>query len=271
MTTWKALTGRVTLFTGPVPLGAPLSALDLFKKVWGRNPENYQSNANALAPSVAQGRRAGMTVGCSVLPGRIDLNFQPLPKPVQGIAPTFVLIENTVQLDDELQHVVESIGGDVTSIPLLRVGVYLHFAQLAPNIPEANKLLMTVIPDQIRPQLTSEEDFILQINRPRRSGSVDGVKMNHVIKWSMDRFQVFNLPLPTGGTVIGPGSMAFPQRQEFIAASVVFDVNNVAGSLLLNGQQQVALMREILVWIRQTQGELGLTIEGSRNDKMAQR
>src|SRR5271156_6354215 len=270
MTTWKALTGRVTLFTGPVPTGAPLSALDLFKKVWGRDPENYQSNANALAPSVAQGKRAGMTVGCALIPGRIDFNFSPLPKAVSGVAPTFVLIENTAQLDDELQHVVESIEGDAASIPLLRVGVYLHFAQLAPNIPEANKLLMSVIPDQIRPRLTSEEDFILQINRPRASGSVDGVKINYGIKWSMDRFQVFNISVLPGATAIGPGNMAFPQRQEFIAASVTFDANNVAVSSLLNRKQQAALMREILISVKQTKVELGLNIEGSRNDKMAQ-
>jgi hypothetical protein len=257
MSQWKALIGRITLFPGPLPSGPLPSALELYKKLWGGEPDNFQTSANALMPTIAQGKRAGMMVGCAVHPVRIDLSLNPGPASSEGGGTSFVLIEDTRQLHAELIRLIEFIDGEVGLYSVCRVGVYLHFLQLSVNIEQANKLLIAVIPDLYRARITDEEDFIFQINRPRASHAVEGVRLNHITKWSMDRFQVLNLAV-----VADSRSILSPERKEFIAASVTFDSNNVPTSASLNRNEQSSLLRECLIASEQMQREIGVKVEG---------
>lgn len=254
MTDWKALAGRITLFPGsPAPL---LSASELYKQAWGINPENFLTGANALAPTIAQGKRAGIALNCSVHPTRIDFNFLPPPSATADMS--LRLIEDTSQLRAELAQLIDFISGHDISNSVSRVGVYFHFVALAPNIEEANKMLMAVLPNQYRIGITNEEDFIFQINTPRMSSDVTNVKMNYVMKWNLDRFQVLNISIPmSGGAAMSP-----PRPQEFIAASVTFDYNNVPVSSPLTREQQSSLLSEFLKASEEIQKAIGLNIEG---------
>jgi hypothetical protein len=263
MTDWKALTGRITLFAGPPASGPLLSALDLFQKVWGNSPDNFQSNPNALMPSLAQGKRDGLTVGCIVQPTRIDFNLTPPPPATRedgGVSLT--LIEDTIQLHAELGRLIDFIGGFVVTNSVARVGLFLHFLNLTPNITEANNTLLTVMPNQYRVRIADEEDFIFQINRPHKSRKVEGIKVNCVTKWNVDRFQVFNVSIAMNAPVVDSRTIPSQQGQEFIAASVVFDINNVPAHDPLDGKQQSSLLMECLTEAKGMQRDFGLKVEG---------
>ena len=264
MSAWRALAGRITLFPGPgaVPTAPLASALELYKEAWGGEPDLLQKSVNALAPTIAQGKRAEMTVGCAVHPVRIDFNLTP-PAASEEAGMTFRLIEDTRQFHTELVRLIKFIGaGVVGSASVNRVGIFLHFVQLAADIQEANKLLTAVMPDQYRVRITDEEDFVFQINRPQASLGVEGVKMNYLVKWSVDRFQVFNFAIPTGASVTGSQSILPPPSHQFIAASVTFDHNNVPAASPLVGKQQSSLLSEGLRTSEEMQQSISLGIEG---------
>jgi len=263
MTDWKALAGRISLFAGSPASGPLLTALDLFQKVWSGNPDNFQSNPNILMPSFAQGKRGGLTVGCVVQPTRIDFNFSPPPPAAHEDGVTsLALIEDTNQLHMELGRVIKSIEGLIVTSSVTRVGVFLHFLTLISNVEEANKVLVSVMPNQYRVRITNEEDFIFQINRPRMSHNVKGIKVNSLTKWNVDRFQVFNVAIPVSGPVVDSRTIPSQVGQEFIAASVVFDINNVPANDPLGGKQQSSLLTECLIEAREMQREYGLNVEG---------
>lgn len=264
MSVWKALTGRISLFPSS-PSSAPLpSALELYKRVWGADPENFQSSPNALVPTVAQGRRDGLTVGCSVHPTRVDLNLTPPLGTRESGDMTLVLIEDTVQLHTELARLVNFVGDrrGIGADAVSRVGLNLHFITLMPNIEETNKTLISVMPEQYRTRIKDEEDFIFQINRPRASRQVEGIRVNYIAKWSMDRFQLFNISIQANLPVIDARGIPSQKGQGFTAASVVFDNNNVPVTFSLGPQQQSSLLLECLSEAEKLQREIGLQIEG---------
>jgi hypothetical protein len=263
MTDWKALAGRITLFAGSPASGPLLKALDLFQIVWNGNPDNFQSNPNVLMPSFANGKRDGLTVGCIVQPTRIDFNFTP-PPPISledGSTP-LALIEDTTRLHNELARVIGSIDELKVTSSVSRVGLFLHFLSLVSDVEAANKLLISVMPNQYHVQITKEEDFIFQINRPRMSHNVEGIKLNSLAKWNVDRFQVFNVAIAAGSPVVDSRTMPSRPEHEFIAASVVLDINNVPTNDTLNGKQQSSLLIEGLSEMIETQRGIGLNVEG---------
>jgi hypothetical protein len=203
-----------------------------------------------------------MTVGCAVHPIRIDFTITPLNPSLESGGRPFMLIEDTPELHAELTRVIESVGREAATYTVCRVGVYLHFITITPTIEEANRVLHTVIPEPYRAPIVHEEDFILQINRPRASTEIPGIKINYITKWSMDRFQVFNLSIPVGTAVADSRIAPSSQAQEYLAASVTIDNNNTPVVFSLSSQQQASLLRETLIQAELMQEELGLKVEG---------
>ena len=263
MSDWKALAGRITLFAGSPPSGPSLTALDLFQKVWSGNPDAFQSSPNPLVPSFARGKRRDLTVGCVVQPTRIDFNINPPPPPTlpaESLIP-FIQIEDTSQLHAALEQVIKSINELNVTNSINRVGLFLHFLRLAPGIEAANKTLVSVMPNQYGARITTEEDFIFQINRPHVSNSVREIKINCVVKWNVDRFQVFNVAIAMNAPVVDSRTLPSQPGQEYIAASVVFDINNVI-TRALDASEQTSLLAEGLTEAKKMQRDLGLNVEG---------
>src|SRR5450759_3474399 len=78
MNMWKGQIGRITLFPA-APMGPQLpSAVELYRQVWGGDPDSFQKQANPLAPSVAQGIRKGFAVVCTAQPLRFDYTVGPI-------------------------------------------------------------------------------------------------------------------------------------------------------------------------------------------------
>lgn len=109
------------------------------------------------------------------------------------------------------------------------------------------------------------------INRPYTSGGVGTIKMNSLTKWSVDRLQVLTVSIPMGAapTLVSANAIsASRQTEEFIAARVTFDNNNVPIETPLPSTQQSSLLNEALIAAAKTQQEIGLNTEGFQNVKL---
>ncbi len=270
MNEWKSSGGRITLF--PAAMSSPsLSALELYRQVWGEEPDGFQKQANPLMPSVAHGNHNGLKAGCLAQPARIDFSLTP-PSSQQKEAQeaqedvSFPLIEDTALLRAELSRIIDIVDQNPVLNSVIRVALGVQFLALKPTSAEANAVLIASIPEQYGVKITDEEDFIFQINRPYTSRSAGGIKTNFITKWSVDRLQILTFALQAGGPITSGQTMASgSQTAQFIAASVNFDVNNVQTASLLPSGQPASLLREALVAVAQMQQGIGLNIEGFQN------
>jgi hypothetical protein len=271
MNEWKPSVGRITLFPTLSTSTFPPSALEFYRKVWGGEPDNFQKQANPLMPTVAMGKRGSLMASCSTHPTRIDFSLTP-PMPPQNAAPTSLpLIEDGGQLHAELESVVDFIRKGPLSAPIVRVALSAQFLIVKSNFAEANEAVTKTIPNQYGVRTTNEEDLIFQINRPYTSNTADGVRMNSITKWSVDRHQVLTFLFPLLGTVTTASanrSSAKPQIEEFIAGSVTFDNNNVQRESALSSLQQSAILLEALAGLEKMQRDIGLNIEAFQNAKL---
>ena len=271
MSEWTALLARITIFPAPLSVTLP-SALDLYKKVWEGDPTSFQGPTNPLSPSLAQGKHAGLAISCSVHQSRIDFNLSPVGPESASETPKLFVIEDSKELHDEFASIARTIGKGLLATSVLRVATFLQFVSIEANSMEANKALMSIVPEQYRIKLGDEEEFVLQISRPRTSEHVEKLKMNLITKWSVQRFQVVSLLVPMGAVpiVAAPQSGIAPQVTEFITASVGFDINNapVAADRPLSSGQQSSLLLEGLAHTARSMREDGLKIKGFENGKL---
>jgi hypothetical protein len=124
---------------------------------------------------------------------------------------------------------------------------------------------MSIIPDQYRPNLTDEETFILQINRPRVLPDVEQLRMNYITKWSAESIRVVTMVLPRDPAVGLAPNISSPTAREFLAASFSLDINNVPTAQPLTSEQQSSLLLNGMTWAAETQRACGLNIEGFDN------
>jgi hypothetical protein len=268
MSEWKSSGGRITLFPATMSSPSP-SALELYRQVWGEEPDSFQKQANPLAPSVAQGNRSGLKAGCVAQPTRIDFTLTPpsSKQEEEQEVVSFPLIEDTGLLRADLTRTIDAVGLTPVISSVVRVALGIQFLNLKPSCTEANGLLIAHIPEQYGVKVTDEEDFVFQINRPYRSRSAAGIKTNFITKWSVDQLQILTFAVPVGGTATGSAQIPGPgsQTDKFIAASVNFDVNNAPMETKLPDRQATSLLHEALVTIAQMQKTIRLNVEGFQN------
>jgi|ERR1700733_12208628 len=257
MAKWQIFIGRVTLFpqlTAPAALPSP--AL-LFRQVWGNDPDAYQKAANPMAPSFAQGKVNEFAATCAVHPTRIDLQVMGQQGP-ESVG-TLTVVEDTAGLHGEMAGIIHAVGS--MGINCSRAAIYIQLVTLTPDVKTANQVLIGVIPKTYGIQIQDEEDFIFQVNRPYKSAAVPTLEMNSILKWSLEKFQVIKLIVPPGG-IASPasGSITNPENQEFITASLSFDVNNRPARLGSHDQESV--LSEALERVSAAQKELGFKLKG---------
>jgi hypothetical protein len=262
MSEWKSSGGRITLFPAALS-SATLSALDLYKQVWGQDPDSFQKQANPLQPTVAQGRHGGLTASCLSQPARIDFSLTP-PSSDEGMPlVSLPLITDTASLRAELIKITDFIAiGTVKAV--VRVALSVQFLALKDSFAEANKAITAVISGEYGVRITEEEDFIFQVNRPHASRTFEDIRVNCITKWSVDRHQILTFALSTGGTpnTAQISSATSPQTDTFITAGINFDINNVPTDTALSPEKPHALLRAALTEVAQMQQAIGLNIEG---------
>jgi hypothetical protein len=267
MNEWKSSGGRITLF--PAAVSSPsLSARELYRQVWGEEPDGFQRQANPLMPSIANGSHNGLKAGCFAQPARIDFNLTPPSSPQEesqeGVS--FPLIEDTALLRAELLRIIDAVDQNTALSSVVRVALGVQFLALKASSAEANAVLAASIPEQYGVKITDEEDFIFQINRPYTSRRVEGIKTNFITKWSVDRLQIITLAVQVGGPTTSAQTPASgSQTAQFIAASVNFDINNVQTPSPLPNDQPASMLREALTAVARMQQAIGLNIEGFQN------
>ena len=265
MSEWKPLIGRITLFPTISAPSRSFSVVDLYRRLWDSDPDGFQNQTNVMLPTVAHGKRNGITAQLLFLPARIDINLLPASNPDEMSSTSLVLIEDTNQFHRELRHLIEVINKDHISDSASRVAISVQFVNLKSSSAETNKALLSVLPKQYRVNLVDETDFVLQVNRPRPSHNLQSVRMNFLRRWSTERLQVMRMAISSAGLSISSSKGAQPEVQavEFPAASVSFDNNNAPDpSNPLGKEQQAALLTEGPVAIEATQKEIGLKVEG---------
>jgi len=266
MNQWKALNGRITLLPAAFTSSPLASALELYRRVWGVDPDSFQKLPNALAPTLAQGKLGDMMATCSAHPTRIDLNL--VPAPDNEVPMSIALIEDTSQLRSKLLEIVDAINRGSIEGSIARVALGLHFLVPKESCAEANKTLISVIPDRYGVRITDEEDFIFQINQPYPSRKAKDYRMNAVTKWSVDRLQVLTFSVQAGSAgapQVASSAPVMPQTKTFMAASVSFDFSNVPTEHPLSPASQSSLLGEALAGVAQKQQEVGLHVEGFEN------
>lgn len=263
MDDWKVANSRVTLFPDIVVGSAPQAvAMELYRAIWGADPDNFQKQPNPMLPSSsAQGRIGKAMATCMVQASRVDFNLAPAPPVGTTITrDSFPLFDDLKQVRRELHRIIDGIGSGLP--PILRVSLYFHIVKLAPDAASANRLLVTAIPKQYAPTLENEEDFVLQINRPYQRGEAPQVKMNAVLKWSVDRLQIVTYSIPITAAQIpaisGGLTPAGPKTEEVITASIAFDLNNVPLGRALSSGEQASLLREAMRKATALQRDIGI-------------
>ena len=241
---WKALLARISIFP-LTPSPTPPSALDLFRRVWDVEPEEFHGQTNPLMPSMAQGRVGSIIANCSKQQLRTDFHLLPLP-----VGASLALIEDTTQLHGELSRIIRVIGEGLIPHPVTRVAVFLQFVIPASTSADANRILLESMPQAYRMRVTDEEDFVFQVNRPVNLNIMDSIRMNLIAKWSVEHIQLF------------AGRYTPPVSQPVITASITFDHNNAPIIIPIGTDRQAALLNEGLSRVASLRHDFDMNITG---------
>jgi hypothetical protein len=258
MAEWKAFTGRISLFPTSPPLETLPSANDLYRTIWESDPDNFHKAEHALASAIAQGKRGVIMATCTVHPTRMDINLGAAQATEGQMATQLPLIEDFAALASEMERVINAVGRLPGKLP--RVALFTQFLSIQPTVAEANKKVVRVIPREYGVSVVhDEEDLVFQLNRPYFSKAIQNLKMNSVVKWSVERIQMMALQMPGPGSLTNPqGAFLPPRIFDFTAGSVGIDINNMP-TFPLSGAQQVELLAEGQAESMRVQQELGLT------------
>jgi hypothetical protein len=187
MSAWKVQAARITVFPLLASGTPPKSALDLYKAVWGKDPDSFQNQPPGGSPfpnSVAQGAAGKLSRVCQIQPIRVDFTFGPAMLLEGSALPS---IEDTSFLKNEMTGLVGSIDNAFQQMPSNRVAVYLQLGREANDYEAGNKAILETMWKHQKVSLKNEEDFLLQINSTRQSISDPSLKLNFITKWSVER------------------------------------------------------------------------------------
>jgi hypothetical protein len=258
MSDWKPQLGRIALFPS-VPLGQVTSAFQLYQEFWQREPDSFQKGTveGPFAPSVAQGNRDELSFTCSLSPIRIDFTISPRQTALPTSEASFALIENSVKLRQELDHIIQVINQTPSVVPAVRVALAVQFTQTCTSVRDANSVMTSALPEALRVRLSEERDFILQVNRVRESTSINDLRLNLITKWAVEQVQVLTVAVVPGG----PAAMTSPTMEVF-NATILCDNNNVPANRVLAKQEQTALLTEAIQALGEQLRNSNLKVEG---------
>lgn len=116
-------------------------------------------------------------------PGRVDWNF--VPRSEEGLPPEVRFVGTFVDTVDLFSQIMGRWLGNAPALVRLAFGAIVH--QPVQDKAEAYRYLAKSLP-AVNLDVENSEDFIYQINRPRQSTVVQGLKINRLGKWSAALF-----------------------------------------------------------------------------------
>jgi len=253
---WKALSCKISLFPAAAsPLTA--SAMEIFRALWGTDPDSFQKHNNPLIPSIASGKSRDFNVTCSTQPSRIDLSIGPFVGDDDSV---LYLIDNILLLQEELERLVSLLDRTPLSIFAARVAVNLHILLPEKSVRDANVRLQGIIPTRYGLRLQDEQDFFLQLNRPYKSATLLGVDMNLITQWIASKFQRIRVTLSADIMSSTSQSTAVADPESILASSVVFDLNSVPGERQFDSGEQISLLNEAFIKMWGLIREMGVSL-----------
>jgi hypothetical protein len=199
-----------------------VSAALTWKNVGGSEPEHRETQ-----PRVGTVREVGPIWGGGAAlefrasPGRADWLISPaIPADIQTA--TYPNLGEIGEAVGKFRELVFAVAANAYDAPRYAVGlVALH---LNPS-KEASYNELSGLLQNASLRLEGASDFSYQINRPRVSRALNGLKINRLSRWSSSAFfglQV-QLSVPLGGEV--PGSVTGHARELVHATRVDIDIN----------------------------------------------
>src|SRR5262249_34849728 len=140
---------------------------------------------------------------------------------------TISVIEDAGKLKQELVRLIEAAVAVHQKTITNRVGMIISFGRSAETFVEANASITTVLPQRFNLPLTNEQDFLLQVNRPRPSTVSSDIQINLISKWAVERVQLLtftNLSTPVGHEQIASTA---PIVKTLTVPTLVFDDSSV--------------------------------------------
>jgi hypothetical protein len=256
MSAWKVQAARITVFPLLASGAVPRSALELYKAVWGKEPDSFQNQNPVGSPfpnSVAQGLTGKITRLCQTQPIRADFTFGPAGGPLNVAA--VPVIEDTDLLSIEMKGLVGAVEGAFQQTALNRVAVYIQCGQEAADITSANQIISGSLWANQKVTLTDEEDFVLQINRKRLDSLDPSLKLNFITKWSVERLQMLmfsNAQMAAGG----------PTVTEIIMPTVTLDNSNMPLQKPLAAKETERVLSELLQGMAAQLKQCNISIKG---------
>jgi hypothetical protein len=264
MGSWQAQMGRITLFPLLGQVRFPLSALDLYKAVTGKDPDNFQNQQPPLNPfpnSVAQGNMQGLAFSCQVQPVRVDLTFSPGPTPTP-FSNGLPAISDSRLLRAALASSIPSIEKAVRGAKLSRLAIYLQIGREVATSTEGNQFIRETLPPTYSVPLQDEEDFVLQLNRPSAAANDSSMRLNYITKWSVDRLQVLTFLAAQNSPIAGQFTAGAPVISNKLAATIALDNSSPAQNSQIDDNQIGTLLSLTFNHFNKQLKECNVSLEG---------
>jgi hypothetical protein len=192
---WQAESFRLSVFLVP---SVRANAERWWTRVAGADPENRNAKP-ARGELIESGFLGGNVLTLSVQPGRIDWFLTPNIFP-EGDDGSTLGIKSVGPFESTCQFFLRTLItwlNDCPAIVRLAFGAVL----LEPvDNRQAGYLRIAEYLPAVKIDPTGSEDFFYQINRPRESRAVRGLRLNRLSKWSVSSYQPLNIAigLPVG-------------------------------------------------------------------------
>lgn len=185
---------RVTAFPGDV---VPVEGLSWWDDAVGFPPETVVSRPRT-GQYEAHGDFEGRRLTLRIKPGRIEWTLGPVVK--EDEEPSLPMLGAFPENVTSLLKVVDAWRPLAPALKRIAVGATLR--QPVDNVRGGYVLLQQYLHSNVRLDPDTSSDFFYQINRPRPATSgLPGLKMNRLMRWSVQVAQRMTLTLGAGGAV----------------------------------------------------------------------
>lgn len=180
MTGWKARILRLTVFLPPESLAKGGEVQ--FEELIGTKPENVVNRASQ------QSEEGPFEAGRLLLqkqPGRIDVILAGFPKAEESEDPVATLGEFEVAFE-ALRSIAVKVFAKIGSS--VRVALGTEMVRAAPSAEAAYKMLVGHMGSATF-RLDGGQEFVYQMNRPRRTDLLGGLVINRLTRWNASSWQ----------------------------------------------------------------------------------
>ncbi len=211
---WSTYGLRLTAFPSP---SAQIDSSHWWKETVGIAPETQQINRKAGVIR-DEGPFGKGRLLLEVQPAKIDWRFTSLVEEEAGV----ILLERLLPLETTLNSFVPAMNRWLRISPsTIRLAFGAYLATPVGDRPTGYTQLSRFL-HYVQLDPVGASDFFYQVNRPRESKTILGLRLNRLTKWSVLLASSAQLVLGSGNRIVAT------QNQEVLARHLELDVNTAA-------------------------------------------